>query len=88
MAGSKVIVLYPTPRDVNAFEREYAQAHVPMGTRHFKSASGRKAVAHAVSISSGGTPFSSSPRRRRERSECAGAGGRRATKSRPAPRLK
>ena len=98
MAGAKVIVLYPTPRDVNAFERAYTQDHVPMVTAetfkgmkkfvasrvvgtpdgspapfhriaelHFPSmealqaaaasSSAQKAVAHAVSISSGGTPI-------------------------------
>ena len=98
MAGAKVIVLYPTPRHVNVFEREYVQAHVPMVTPatfngivkfvaskvvgtpdgspapfhrvaelHFPSmevlqaaaasASGQKAVAHAVAISTGGTPL-------------------------------
>jgi uncharacterized protein (TIGR02118 family) len=97
MAGAKVIVLYPTPRDVNAFERAYAQDHVPMVTPetfkgmtkfvasrivgtpdgspapfcrvaelHFPSmevlqaaaasSSAQKAVAHAISISSGGKP--------------------------------
>lgn len=97
MPGSKVIVLYPTPGDVAAFERAYLQDHVPMVTPeafkgmvkfvaskavgtpdgspapfhriaelHFpsmevlqaaaSSASGQRAVAHAVSISSGGAP--------------------------------
>jgi uncharacterized protein (TIGR02118 family) len=32
MAGAKVIVLYPAPRDVSAFERAYAQDHAPMVT--------------------------------------------------------
>ena len=98
MAGAKVIVLYPSPRDVDTFEREYTQDHVPMvngqnfngitkfiaskivGTAdgsappfyrvaelHFPSmeaiqaaaasASAQKAMAHAISISSGGTPL-------------------------------
>jgi hypothetical protein len=30
MAGAKLIVLYPMPRDVNTFERAYTQDHVPM----------------------------------------------------------
>jgi uncharacterized protein (TIGR02118 family) len=30
MPVAKVIVLYPSPRDVNAFEREYTHDHVPM----------------------------------------------------------
>ena len=32
MAGAKVVVLYPPPRDVEAFERAYAQDHAPMVT--------------------------------------------------------
>lgn len=37
MAGAKVIVLYPSPRDVNAFERLYTQEHAPMVTaQNFK----------------------------------------------------
>ena len=97
MAGAKLIVLYPTPRDVNTFERAYTQDHVPMvSAQNFKgimkfvaskvvgtadgspapfyriaelhfpsmetlqaaagSPSAQKAVAHAVSISTGGKP--------------------------------
>ena len=97
MAGVKVVVLYPTPTDVDTFERAYTQDHAPMVTpQNFKglskfvaskvvgtpsgtpapfhriaelhfgpmaaihgaagSASGQKVVAHAISISSGGTP--------------------------------
>ena len=98
MAGAKIIVLYPTPRDVGAFERAYTQDHAPMVTPetfqgitkfvaskvagtpdgspppfhriaelHFPSmqalqsaaasAPAQNAVAHAVSISSGGAPI-------------------------------
>ncbi len=98
MAGAKVIVLYPTPRDVKEFERAYTEDHAPMVTPrtfegiqkfvatrvvgtadgspapfcriaelHFgsmdalqkaaASASAQNAVAHAVSISTGGKPF-------------------------------
>lgn len=32
MAGAKVIVLYPSPSDVTAFERAYIQDHMPMVT--------------------------------------------------------
>lgn len=32
MPGAKVIVLYPTPRDVDGFERAYTQDHAPMVT--------------------------------------------------------
>ncbi len=98
MANAKIVVLYPYPQDVDAFERAYTEEHVPMvsentlkgitkfvatkvlGTAdgsappfyrmaelHFpsletlkecaSSASAQKAVAHAVSISSGGKPL-------------------------------
>lgn len=98
MAGAKLVVLYPYPQDVDAFERAYTEEHVPMvnensmkgitkfvatkvvGTAdgsappfyrmaelHFpslealqecaSSASAQQAVAHAVSISSGGKPL-------------------------------
>lgn len=98
MAGAKLIVLYPAPRDVAAFERAYTQDHAPMVTPqtfggikkfvaskvvgtadgspapfyriaelHFPSMealqaaaaspSAQKAVAHAVSISTGGKPI-------------------------------
>jgi uncharacterized protein (TIGR02118 family) len=97
MAGAKIMVLYPTPRDAAAFERAYRDEHTPMVTRanfpgmtrfvatritgtadgtpapfarvaelHFPSlqalqaAAGsegaKRAVAHAISISTGGAP--------------------------------
>jgi uncharacterized protein (TIGR02118 family) len=98
MAGAKLIVVYPAPRDVKEFERAYTQDHAPMVTaQNFKgikkfiaskvvgtadgspapfhriaelhfasmealqaaaaSPSAQKAVAHAISISSGGKPI-------------------------------
>jgi uncharacterized protein (TIGR02118 family) len=96
MATAKIVVIYPRPTDVAAFEKAYVEDHVPMvpkftgitrfvqtkvvGTPsgeaapfhrvaelHFPSmevlksgASSRgaqQAVAHAVSISSGGPPI-------------------------------
>jgi uncharacterized protein (TIGR02118 family) len=97
MAGAKLMVLYPTPRDPAAFERAYREEHTPMVTAsafpgltrfvatritgtadggpapfarvaelHFPSlaalqaAAGtdgaKRAVAHALSISTGGPP--------------------------------
>ena len=91
----KLVVMYPRPRDIEAFEKIYNEEHVPMaiaklagktkmvGTRilgspqgtpafqriaevHFPSIEalevwaasegGKQTIAHAVSISSGGTP--------------------------------
>jgi uncharacterized protein (TIGR02118 family) len=98
MAGAKLVVLYPAPRDREQFERAYTMEHAPMVTPknfpgltkfvattitgtadgsaapfariaelHFPSlealkaaASGEpanRAVAHAISISSGGPPL-------------------------------
>jgi uncharacterized protein (TIGR02118 family) len=98
MAGAKIVVLYPAPRDPVAFEQAYQNDHAPMVTPttfpgltrfvatriggtadgrpapfarvaelHFPSlqalqaAAGtepaKKAVAHAISISSGGAPL-------------------------------
>jgi uncharacterized protein (TIGR02118 family) len=37
MAGAKIVVLYPAPRDVGAFERAYTHDHAPMVTpQNFK----------------------------------------------------
>ena len=37
MAGAKLIVIYPSPRDVGTFERAYTQEHGPMVTpQNFK----------------------------------------------------
>ena len=30
MAGAKLIVIYPAPKDMDAFERAYTQDHAPM----------------------------------------------------------
>jgi uncharacterized protein (TIGR02118 family) len=32
MPGAKLIVIYPSPKDVSAFERAYTQDHAPMVT--------------------------------------------------------
>src|SRR5580704_10134591 len=96
MAGIKLVVLYPRPKDIEAFEKLYQQEHVPMAVEkltgktkfvatkvlaspqgtppfyrvaeiHFRSMAdleacaasdgGRQALAHAVTISSGGPPI-------------------------------
>jgi uncharacterized protein (TIGR02118 family) len=96
MAGAKIVVLYPRPTDIAAFEKAYVEEHVPMvpefpgitkfvQTRVVGTSSGetapfhriaelyfpsmeilktaassrnaQQAVAHAVSISSGGSPI-------------------------------
>lgn len=98
MAGAKLVVLYPNPRDADAFERAYTQEHAPMvndktmkglkkfiqtkivgmadgstppfgriaelhfasleSLQEFAGSEGAKqAMAHAISISSGGPPL-------------------------------
>ena len=96
MKNVKLIVMYPRPKDIEAFERVYQNEHVPMAVEklagktkivasevltspqgiapfhrivevHFPSKQaletcamsegGKETLAHAVSISSGGTPI-------------------------------
>jgi uncharacterized protein (TIGR02118 family) len=98
MPGVKIVVLYPSPKDLNAFEHQYTQDHVPMvNSKNFKgiqkfvaskvlgtpdgsappfyriaelhfpsmdvlqaaagSSGAQEAVAHAISISTGGKPI-------------------------------
>lgn len=91
----KLVVMYPRPKDINAFEDMYNNEHVPMAVENLKgktkivatnvlssplgtpvfyrvaevyfpslkaleecanSKGGRLTIAHAISISSGGTP--------------------------------
>lgn len=56
MAGAKLIVLYPTPRDVNAFERAYTQDHAPMVTPQTFKGINRFVASKVV-----GTPDGSAP---------------------------
>lgn len=96
MANVKLVVIYPRPKDVEAFEKVYQNEHVPMAVEKLvgktkivatkvlsspqgaapfhrivevyfpstqsleacaMSAGGKQTLAHAVSISSGGTPI-------------------------------
>ena len=55
MAAAKLIVMYPPPKDVQAFERLYVDEHVPMAVK--KLSGQTKIVAtHAAKISTGGAP--------------------------------
>ena len=36
MTEYKFVVIYPTPTDVQAFEKLYAEEHVPMAVKNFK----------------------------------------------------
>jgi uncharacterized protein (TIGR02118 family) len=55
MAGVKLVVLYPVPRDAAAFERVYAEEHAPMVTpQNFPGMT--KFVASKISSTAGGGP--------------------------------
>jgi uncharacterized protein (TIGR02118 family) len=44
MAATKLIVIYPTPKDVDAFERAYSAEHIPMAAPGFKAAGATRAA--------------------------------------------
>jgi uncharacterized protein (TIGR02118 family) len=55
MPGAKLIVIYPTPPDVNVFERQYTQEHAPLVTpQTFKGI--QKFVASKVVGTADGSP--------------------------------
>src|SRR6266852_5480060 len=54
MAGVKLIVMYPRPKDIEAFENVYQKEHVPMAVA--KLAGKTKLVASKVIASPQGTP--------------------------------
>ena len=56
MAGVKLVVMYPRPKDVDAFEKVYQKEHVPMAVEKLKGKT--KLVATKVTGSPQGTaPF-------------------------------
>ena len=54
MAGVKLIVIYPRPKDIESFERVYLNEHVPMAVE--KLAGKTKIVASQIVGSPQGTP--------------------------------
>jgi uncharacterized protein (TIGR02118 family) len=54
MAGVKLIVMYPRPKDIDAFEKVYQKEHVPMAVEKLQGKS--KLVATKVTASPQGTP--------------------------------
>ena len=54
MAGVKLIVMYPRPKDIDAFEKAYQNEHVPMAMEKLKGVT--KFVATKVVGSPQGTP--------------------------------
>lgn len=58
MATAKLIVMYPTPRDVDAFERAYSGEHLPMAAPIFEAAGATKVVLTRISgAATGQSPF-------------------------------
>jgi uncharacterized protein (TIGR02118 family) len=58
MSAAKLIVMYPTPRDVDAFERAYSAEHLPMAAPIFQAAGATKAVLTRISgAATGASPF-------------------------------
>lgn len=54
MAGAKLTVIYPRPKDIEAFEKLYQEEHIPMAVE--KLAGKTKAVMTKVLASPQGTP--------------------------------
>ena len=54
MAGAKFVVIYPRPKDIEAFEQVYQKEHVPMAVE--KLAGKTKFIATKVVASPQGTP--------------------------------
>jgi uncharacterized protein (TIGR02118 family) len=54
MAGVKLVVMYPRPKDIDAFEKLYQSEHVPMAVEKLKGKS--KLVATKVMGAPQGTP--------------------------------
>lgn len=56
MAGAKIMVIYPRPKDIEAFDKAYAEEHVPMA---FNNLAGKtKMVATKfLGASDGPAPF-------------------------------
>jgi uncharacterized protein (TIGR02118 family) len=54
MAGAKMMVMYPRPKDIDAFEKLYQTEHVPMAVKNL--AGKTKFVATKITASPQGTP--------------------------------
>src|SRR5262245_66501350 len=56
MAGAKLVVLYPMPKDVAAFEQAYTQDHEPMVTPRTFGGLTRFVASKVVGTPDGGPP--------------------------------
>ena len=52
----KLLVMYPMPKDMDAFERAYSKDHIPMAAPIFAAAGATKAVLTKLSSSPSGKP--------------------------------
>ena len=52
----KLLVMYPMPKDMEAFERAYSKEHIPMAARIFAAAGATKAVLKKLTASPEGKP--------------------------------
>ena len=58
MAQAKLIVIYPTPRDMDAFERAYSAEHLAMAAPIFEAAGATKAVLTRITgATAGASPY-------------------------------
>jgi uncharacterized protein (TIGR02118 family) len=56
MPGAKLIVMYPSPKDVAEFERVYFDEHIPMVTPALQAAGATKVVLSKVLGAPAGAP--------------------------------
>ena len=56
MATAKLFVMYPMPKDMAAFERDYSAEHIPMAAPIFQAAGASKVVLTKILKSAVGTP--------------------------------
>ncbi|MGC0772569.1 MAG: EthD family reductase [Candidatus Acidiferrum sp.] len=56
MAGAKIVVLYPQPKDVAAFEKAYLEEHVPMAVEKLTGKT-RLVASKTLSSAMGSAPF-------------------------------
>jgi len=58
MAGAKIMVMYPAPKDMDAFEKAYHDEHIPMAGPIFQAAGANKVIlAKVVGSPAGAAPF-------------------------------
>ena len=56
MPAAKLVVTYPIPRDVDAFERAYREQHLPLAAPVFKAAGATKVVLTKIEGAAAGKP--------------------------------